>query len=303
MMTELFKTKKGVVIIAMIYTLLWGTAYPLVKLCMDGFEITDDMSKALVAGIRFTASGMGIIVFSFFKGRQSITLEKKELPSIFLYGILGTSVQYAATFIAISNIDASKSAIFDQLGVFIVVIFGGLFLKNDRLTLLKVVGCIIGFAGVAATSTERFTFVFTLDGEGMMTLAALCQTAAYFIAIFSANKIPATKLVGFGQLFGGILLTAFALISGGRINTVNAKAILCLTALAVISAVAYVLSLVPLKYFPASEISVFNLFISIFGVIMSGIVLHENIFRLNYLVAIILICAGVFAVNYNKKTK
>ena len=228
-------------------------------------------------------------------------LKKGEAFNVILYGILGTSLQYAFTYIGLSNVDASKGAIFDQLGVFIIVIFGGLFLKNDKLSPLKIIGCVIGLAGVLSTSTERLTFTFSLEGEGMMTLAALCQTGAYFVAVFSAGKFSATKLVGYGQLIGGVLLTAFSLIMGGRISTVSVSGILLLLALAAISAVAYVLSLIPLKYFPASEVSVFNLFISVFGVVMSGLVLGENVLKLNYLIAFILISLGVFAVNRRKR--
>ena len=67
--------------------------------------------------------------------------------------------------------------------------------------------------------------------------------------------------------------------------------------LSAISAIAYILSLIPLKYFPASEVSVFNLLITVFGVVMSGIVLGESIFRLNYLIALVLIALGILAVN------
>jgi len=300
-MRSLFKTKKGVVLLALIYTFLWGCAFPLVKLCMDGFEISDNMSKALVAGIRFSVSGLSIILYSLIKNRNDTYLKKSEWRSVLLYGILGTAIQYAVTYIGLSNIDASKGAIFDQLGVFIIVIFGGLFLKNDKLTPLKIVGCIIGLAGVLATSTEQLAFTFSFNGEGMMTLAALCQTGAYFVAVFSADKFSATKLVGYGQLIGGVLLTVFSLIMGGRISRVSVSAVLLLLALAAISAVAYVLSLIPLKYFPASEVSVFNLFISVFGVIMSGLVLGENVLKLNYLIAFLLISLGVFAVNQRKR--
>lgn len=71
--------------------------------------------------------------------------------------------------------------------------------------------------------------------------------------------------------------------------------------LVVISSVAYVLSLAPLKYFPASEISVFNLPIPVFGGIMSGLYLKEDIFNLNYLIALLLVVVGIYLVNTKQK--
>ena len=130
-----------------------------------------------------------------------------------------------------------------------------------------------------------------------MILVAVAQTLAYFIATLFAGKIPPVTLVGYGQLAGGVLLIVFSLLCGGRIHSVTPKGILVLIALAGIAGIAYVLSLIPLKYFPASEISVFNLLITVFGVVMGGVVLGENILRIEYLLSLLLICAGILLVN------
>jgi len=68
-----------------------------------------------------------------------------------------------------------------------------------------------------------------------------------------------------------------------------------------ISAIAYVLSLMPLKYFPASEVSSFNLLITVFGVVMSALILGENIFRWNYLISLLLISSGIVIINLKGK--
>ena len=297
---SIFEKKRNVVFIAIFYTFLWGLCFPLVKLCMQAFEIADgdNMSKCLVAGIRFTLAGLGLTVYNLIKDKKEAFVRKSEIPYLLGYGVLATSLQYGFTYIGLSNVDGAKGAIFDQLCVFIIIIVGGLLLKNDKLTVLKIIGCLVGFAGVIAVNTEKMSFTFALDGELMMTISALCQTGAYFVAAMCAGKIAATKLVGYGQLFGGIMLIAFSLIMGGRIRVFTAPAVLLLLLLALLAAVPYVLSLIPLKYFPASEVSVFNLLITVFGVVMSGIILGENIFKLNYLASLILISIGIFTVNY-----
>ena len=72
--------------------------------------------------------------------------------------------------------------------------------------------------------------------------------------------------------------------------------------LVLISAVSYTLSLMPLKYFPASEVSSFNLLITVFGVVMSAALLGENIFRLNYLISLALIGLGIMLINKRGKS-
>ena len=110
-------------------------------------------------------------------------------------------------------------------------------------------------------------------------------------------------MIGWGQFIGGILLVTVSLPLGATIPRFDWIGLMSLLLLSVISALAYVLSLVPLKYFPASEISVFNLLITVFGVIMSALLLGENIFRWNYLIAISLISVGIILVNKRQKCR
>ncbi|MBR3967482.1 MAG: DMT family transporter [Clostridia bacterium] len=298
-MSNIFEKKQNIIFIAIFYTFLWGSAFPLVKLCMEGFDISDDMSKCLLAGIRFAISGLILTAYNFVKDKKDASPKKIELKYFISYGALATSLQYAFTYIGLSRVNGSVGAIYDQLCVFLIIIFAGLFDKNDKLNLKKLLGCVIGFFGVTLVSTGGGEFSFSLLGDGMMILAAFCQTAAYFVASGSAKNMSARKLVGYGQLFGGIILTGFSLFAGGRIMTVSPIGIITLIGLSLISAIAYVLSLIPLKYFPASEISVFNLLITVFGVVMSALVLGENIFKISYLAALIFISVGIFCVNNN----
>lgn len=294
-----FESKRNVVLIAIFYTFLWGTAFPLVKICMESFRIpdSDNMSKCLVAGIRFAFSGLLTLLWCAFKEETKIRLSPLQFKYVFLYGLLATTLQYSFTYIGLSRIDGSKGAIFDQLCVFVIVLASGMFFKDDKLNFKKIAGCVLGFMGVLVINTSGVSFDFSLGGEGIMLCAVVCQTASYFVAKNTAKTISAPKLVGYGQLAGGILLCGFAIIAGGRIHTVSVTAIITLLMLIGISAIAYVLSLMPLKYFPASEVSSFNLLITVFGVIMSAVVLGENIFRWNYLVSLMLISSGILVIN------
>ena len=299
-MSPVLNKKWGVALVALIYTFLWGLAFPLVKLCMSELSAVRDLDKCLAAGIRFSISGAALSVFAAIKEKRVLP-KRSESTSVVLYGLLGTAVQYAFTYIGLSRVGGGIGAVFDQLCVFFIILFGGLFLKNDCLTAKKIVGCVIGFIGVLAVNTEPSGFTFSLLGEGMMILAALSQTGAYFIAAKSADKISAVRLVGNGQLIGGILMTAVSLLLGARIPDAQVDGVLLLFALAAISAVAYVLSLLPLRHFPASEVSVYNLLIPVFGVLLSGSVLGEDILKWNYPISLILITLGIMTVNYRGK--
>jgi drug/metabolite transporter (DMT)-like permease len=185
---------------------------------MNEFAAVDNMSKCLVAGFRFTISGLALAIFATCAQKKKGTYRptKHDILPILAYGVLGTAIQYALTYIGLSYVEASKGAIFDQMCVFIIIIVSGLFMKNDKLTLLKIVGTTIGLFGILASSTEKMSLTFTMEGEGVMVLVAFAQAGAYFIATLFANKIPSITLVGYGQLSGGVLLILFSLLAGGK---------------------------------------------------------------------------------------
>lgn len=299
--TSFFAKRRNMVLSAVLYTFLWGCAFPLVKICMDSFQIaeTDQMSKCLLAGIRFLCSGfLTLLCCRCFGGK--IKLPTQGWKYVISYGLTATAIQYAFTYIALSHIDGSKGAIYDQLGIFVIVFTSGLFFKDDKLNCNKLIGCLLGFIGVFIINIDGFSFTFSLNGEGLMLVAVVCQTVSWYIAKGSSDKINALLMVGYGQLIGGIVLCGFSLIAGGKIETVNIVGVSTLVLLILISSVAYTLSLMPLRYFPVSEVSSFNLLITIFGVVMSAALLGENIFKINYLISLLLISCGILLINRRK---
>lgn len=294
-----FASKRNVTLTAVGYTFLWGLAFPLVKLCMEGFGIASDgqASKCLAAGLRFALSGLlTLAVYGFF-GKKNLHFKKSELCVCAVYGLTATAVQYALTYIGLSFMDGSKGAVYDQMGVFVTVLAAGLLFRSDTLNLRKVLGCIVGLGGILAVSGDIRSFASVSGGDAFMLGAALCQTAAYFIAKrFSADIAP-EKLVGLGQLFGGGVLCLVSPLFGGRIEEATPQGVLSLAALVLISSAAYTLSLKPLTYFPASEIASFNLLITVFGVVLSALLLGENIWQLNYAAALLLCSLGILLIN------
>ena len=71
--------------------------------------------------------------------------------------------------------------------------------------------------------------------------------------------------------------------------------------MALLSSVAFVIWTQLLKYNKVGIISVFNFLIPVFGTLLSSIFLGENIFDIKILVALILVCFGIFLVYRVKK--
>ena len=94
---------------------------------------------------------------------------------------------------------------------------------------------------------------------------------------YSENENPVT-LSGYQFLCGGILLTGFGLAMGGRISLAGAglPALGLLLYMAFISAAAYTLWGILLKYNPVARVAVFGFMNPVFGVLLSALFLGES---------------------------
>ena len=96
-------------------------------------------------------------------------------------------------------------------------------------------------------------------------------------------------------------MVLWGLIGGGRIHTITASGMMMLLYLALLSAVAYSLWGILLKYNPVSKVAVFGFMNPVFGVLLSAMLLKEYE-TLNYMsiVSLILVCIGIYIVNKEK---
>ena len=98
-------------------------------------------------------------------------------------------------------------------------------------------------------------------------------------------------------------MTVAGIAFGGSISGVSFQGYVLLLYMALISAVAYSVWSVLLKYNSVSKVAVFGFTTPIFGVVLSAAFLHENssLSWLQSLSALALVCAGIYIVNREEK--
>ena len=107
-------------------------------------------------------------------------------------------------------------------------------------------------------------------------------------------------LSGYQFILGGFVMIIVGLLLGGRISLPhNISAYILLLYMGLISAVAYSVWGILLKYNPVSRVTIFNFLTPLFGVLLSAIFLGEvdQALQLNKLLALLLVCAGIYVVN------
>ena len=149
---KLLQNKKIAYLTAIFCTLLWGTAFPFIKVGYSAFEIeeSDIGSKLIFAGMRFMLAGFMVFLFLWISKRKPPTLSKKDILPVCSLGVVQTGLQYIFTYIGIGFTSGTNTSIITACASFFTVLFVPLFFKNDRLTLMKIIGCILGFGGIIA---------------------------------------------------------------------------------------------------------------------------------------------------------
>ncbi|SFF21421.1 Permease of the drug/metabolite transporter (DMT) superfamily [Paenibacillus algorifonticola] len=300
-----FSDPKFVALIATLCCLLWGSAYPSIKLGYLAFDIMpeDIASKYVFAGYRFVLAGLVLLVLFRATGKKVLALSKSQMTSLLVLGLMQTGLQYIFFYVGVGNTTGVKGSIMNATTTFFSVIFAHYLYKNDKLGKNKIIGCLLGFIGVIFVNfhTDLLAFSFSYKGEGFVILAALI----FSITAIYAKKLTATidvlLVTGFSLLIGGLALTLLGLGLGGRVTHFTPESAGNLIYLALLSSAAFCLWNLLLKYNKVGQVSVYNFLIPVFGTLLSALFLGEQIMEFKNLVALLFVSLGIYMVNRTRK--
>jgi len=303
----IFKTRKNITLIAIIATFLWGSAYPSIKVGYSLFNISaDDVGgKLLFAGYRFLLAGLFVLIYEILFGSKNIKVNKKHLKEVTILGILQTSLQYLFFYIGMAYTLGSIGSILNSIGSFIAIILAHFIYKNDKINNRKILGCVVGFLGLILVNLDESTISlkFSFLGEGFIIIAALLSAIASIYSKKITKNKSASIATGYQLAIGGFILVISGYLYGGKLTNISFKGVILLIYMALLSSVAFGLWSQLLKYNKISTISVYNLLIPIFGTLLSGIILKENIYSFNKIISLVFVSLGIYLVNFNKGDK
>lgn len=299
---SIFQQPLWVTLFALTAAIAWGWAYPLIKQGFTEFGISEAMtgSKMLFAGIRFTASGAIILAIALATHRSFGIRRGNDWWYIMLFSLLNTTLHYAFFYIGLSHSAGARAAILNSMSVFTLVLLACLFYKSDRLTVGKIAGCTIGFIGILTLNLGSGSGgSFTLQGDGMIILNALCSAFAGLMTRGVNKRIDVFVGTGYSLAIGGILLVIIGIAGGGTLPMVTTKGTIILALLICISALGFALYNKLLTCNPMGKVAIFNSLIPAVGALTSCLYLNEP-FHAKYIVALLMATAGIFIINREK---
>ena len=284
---------------------LWGSASPAIKIAYELFRISPDdtASRIMLAGARFAIAGCMTILFGSILAGKFLLPKKGSWKNVAILSLFQTVGQYYFFFMALAHTSGVRGSIINASGNFIAILFAVFIFRFETMTLKKFLGCLVGFSGILLIMGGGRALMsggaVTLAGEGAMLVAAFFYAASgCLIKVFSRDENPVV-LSGYQFLIGGALLLAIGAVMGGNLTFYSTGCVLNLIYMGFISAGAYTLWGVLLKYNPVSRVSILGFINPVMGVLLSALFLGEGreAFSKTGLFALLLVSAGIIIVN------
>lgn len=301
-MEEIFKNSRYKSILAIFCAFGWSLAYPLIKIGYQEFQIasTDLGGKILFAGIRFLFAGMLVFGFCCLRKKKLELENKNDVWWLILLAIVNTTLHYMFAYIGLGYNPSGRSTILDSMGGFFLIILSTILFSDDKLSVSKMIGCVLGIAGIVAINIhpgEDFFENITFRGDGMILLNACCAALGGLITRVTSKKMNMMQATGQSMMIGGALLLVIGFVIGTDSPwSLNLTGVLVLTALIMISAVCFAVYNELLSYHPISKIAIYNALIPVLGVIFSALLLKEEL-KWQYSIAVMMVACGIYLVN------
>lgn len=280
--------------------LSWGANAPAIKISNTG------LPPLLVAAIRDLVAAGLVLLYAAWK-RERVWMP----PGAVRHGmIIGTlfGLDFLFLYWGVFYTTASRSTIFLYTHPFWVAVGAHFFLRDDRLTPIKLIGLILAFSGVVAVFSSRDARLPPdyLIGDVMEMIAAIfwAMTTLYL------KRMAQNLTLSHYQTLFNQLLFSVPVLAGGSLLFESYDAIVLTGPVA--AALAYQILVVAffsynlwfwmIHAYPVSKLTAFTFFAPLFGVIIGAVGLGEPVAWPVWL-GIGLVGAGIYLVNRSGRAR
>lgn len=299
-----FINKKSSTLLALLVMFFWGSLFPMIKIGYQAFGVNTSSvpSILLFAGMRFVLCGGAFMVVIALRGRKigksnGLSLpDKSALVSILAIALTAYVLHYTCTYVGISHLESSKTAIIKQIGTLFIICFAFLFRKEDRFTVAKMIGGILGFASILVVNLNNLKFSISI-WDILIMCASFCSVASMVFSKNAYDHHDPIFITAWAQLIGGIVLLIIGLTAGGSFGKFDIMSVLVIIYMCFASSMGYGLWNMLMKHNDMSRLNTIKFTETLFSAVCSWVILGENIFRWEYLVSFLLVCLGIMIGN------
>jgi len=284
-------------VMLLVLGLMWGTSYAFIRLGVETLSTFTLIATRLAIGFTFLASVVLI-------AREPLPRDPKAYGHLFVMAVINIVIPFTLITYAEQSVDSSIAAMINGTVPLLVIVLAALAFQDEPITLNRLGGLIVGYAGVLVILSPAFTG----GGEARHTvagdLALIGSTIAYAIgAVYSRRTIrglglrpmiPAVIQVGFAFVIVAILAVVFETPLATNWNGNAIVAVLWLGLLG--SGAAYLLNFRLLGRIGATRTSQLAYLLPVVGIVTGAIMFGEQVGTTG-LIGTALVLGGVALVN------
>jgi len=271
----------------------WGLQQVAIKVAIQG------ISPLLQSSIR--SMGGTILIWIWMMVRREPMIERDGT----LWWGIAAGLLFAGEFVLIywglEYTNASRAVIFLYMSPFVVALGAQLFIPDEHLQMIQVIGLCCAFLGIVVAFSESLTYHTRqmLIGDSMLAVAAILWGATtVLIKASPLGKIKPSKTL-FYQLSVSAVVLPLGSLAKGEAGIVRLTPLIVGSLVYQTVWVAFITYLAwfwLIRNYPPSRLASFTFLTPLFGVLAGGLLLNEPITR-SLLLALVLVGTGIYLVN------
>ena len=273
----------------------WGSSYLWIKIGLEGGlpPLTLIAGRLLLGGL-FLAIVVAV-------ARQELPRTARMYGHLFVMGLVNIVVPFILITVGEQSIDSALASILNATVPLTVIVLAPLFLPDERITLPKIAGLALGFAGVILLVAPDLVNLSDSDLTGELMM--LGSSVAYGVGnVYSRRNVHGLRPMIpalFQVTFAAAIVTPLALVIDRPFETVHPTpaAIVSVVWLGILgSGFAYLCYFTILQRWGATRTSMVAYLLPVVGIALGAVVLDDPI-TLNRIGGTVLVIAGIALVN------
>ncbi|MDO9546923.1 MAG: EamA family transporter [Pelolinea sp.] len=280
--------------------LIWGTSFLWIKIALE------EVSPIVLVAFRslFGTIGLGLIIIINKKVQVTWSTIKERLPVFLILGLINIALPWSLISWAEQFIDSGTAAILNGAMPLFTIFLSPIFIEDDRITIPRVVGLVIGFLGVVILIAPSIQNKWSnnLLGQAASLLATFFYAASTIFARKKTQGIPAQTQAFLQLASGTVIIWIFAFFTEKPfVIPQTPMTWLALVWLGILgSCIAYIIYFSLLHEIGPTRTSMITYIPPLIGMVLGVGFLNEQ-FYWQALVGALMILSGITIVNFKRK--
>lgn len=261
----------------LLLSMLWGTAFMAIKAGLAYIP------PVLFAGFRYDLAGVIMLGYAAYATDAWRPKSRADWATVAVGSALIIALYNAFLFVGQQGVTSGVAAILVALNPILATGFSRVFLPDERLTPLGLLGLVLGIAGVGLVARPNPSNLLTSDvvASGFVLLAAVCVALGSVLVQRIESDISTEGMVAWSNFLGAIILHIVSIglpsesLSAVTVSTGAIVAVLYLAVFA--SAIGYFIYFDLLDRLGAIEINLVSYAAPIFATVSGWLVLGETL--------------------------